>query len=296
MSATPTASSQQVLEQADVRVELGPDAGLEERISLRAQPVKLALVRLAVAIGLLVAWQVVAGRLVDKFWVSQPSEIWERLVEWTRPGKSGHLLSGYLFHHMWITIQETIYGFLVGASSGMLLGFVLGRYLTLAKVVEPFILAVYSLPRLALAPLFILWFGIGLQMKVVLAAVIVFFMVFWNTYAGVKDVDADLVDVVRVMGARPRQVLLKVILPSAMTWVFVGLKVSIPYALVGAVVGEIVASNRGLGYIIQFSAGQFDTAGVFAALFVLMILATLLNEGLDRAEQHVLRWKTAGKA
>src|SRR3990172_2079432 len=211
MSTTTGASARQVLEEADVRLKMGAEDVLEERVSLRAQPLKLALVRLGVAIG-----QLVAGRLVDKFWISQPSEIWTRLVEWTRPGKSGHLLSGYLFHHMWITFQETIYGFLLGASSGMLLGFVLGRYLTLAKVVEPFILAVYSLPRLALAPLFILWFGIGLQMKVVLAAVIVFFMVFWNTYAGVKDVDADLVDVVRVMGARPRQVLLKVVLPSAM--------------------------------------------------------------------------------
>ncbi len=265
----------------------GGQGTVREARTLKDQPWKLLLARAAVALGCLVVWQGVSGALVDKFWLSRPTEIAAKLVEW--------VASGYLFRHLGITLQETFAGFLLGAGAGIIFGFLMGRLLTMALILEPFVLAIYSLPRLALAPLFILWFGIGLQMKVILAAVIVFFMVFWNTYAGVKEVDPDLLDVVKIMGGTGRQMLLKVILPSSLTWIFVGLKVSVPYALIGAVVGEIVASNRGLGYVIQFSAGQFDTAGIFAALCVLMIVSVSLNELLNRSENYFLRWKRVSR-
>jgi len=265
----------------------GGGGSVREAYTLKDKPWKLLLARAAVAIGCLAVWQGVSGTLIDKFWLSRPTDIAAKLGEW--------VASGYLFPHLAITLQETLAGFVLGAGAGIIFGFLMGRLLTMAMVLEPFVLAIYSLPRLALAPLFILWFGIGLQMKVILAAVIVFFMVFWNTYAGVKEVDVDLLDVVRIMGGSGRQMLLKVILPSSLTWIFVGLKVSAPYALIGAVVGEIIASNRGLGYVIQFSAGQFDTAGIFAALSVLMSVSVSLNALLNRGENYFLRWKRVSR-
>jgi len=265
----------------------GGEDTVREAHTLKDRPWRLLLARAGVAVACLVVWQGASGTLIDPFWLSRPTEIAAKLAEW--------VASGYLFRHLGITLQETFAGFLLGAGAGILFGFLMGRLVTLALILEPFVLAIYSLPRLALAPLFILWFGIGLQMKVILAAVIVFFMVFWNTYAGVKEVDTDLLDVVRIMGGTGRQMLLKVILPSALTWIFLGLKVSVPYALIGAVVGEIVASNRGLGYVIQFSAGQFDTAGIFAALVVLMIVSVSLNELLNRGESYFLRWKRVSR-
>ncbi len=249
---------------------------------------KLQAWRLVFAAAVLILWQLVSGRWIDAFWISKPSIIGSRLVEWTR--------SGYLFFQLGITLQEMVWGFIVGASTGIAAGFFLGLNPILGKITDPFITAVYSLPKVALAPLFVLWFGIGLPMKIALAAVIVFFLVFWNTYAGVRDVDPELVDVLRVMGAKRPDILRKVILPGALSWIYVGLKLSIPYALIGAVVGEIIASNRGLGFVLEYSAGQFDTAGMFAALFVLMLIATLLNEVLNKSEAYVLRWKQAGRS
>lgn len=266
------------------------EAGLgafEEVVSFKDQPLKLNLARAGLAVGCLLVWQLASGTLIDKFWISAPTEIAVKLIGW--------VATGYVFRHLFITLQEALYGFLIGASTAAVLGFMMGRLPALARILEPFVQAVYSLPRLALVPLFIVWFGIGLQMKVVLTAVIVFFLVFWNTYAGVKEVDMDLIDVVKVMGGNGRHILMKVILPSALAWIFVGLKLSLPYALAGAVVGEIVASNRGLGFIIEYSAGQFDTAGIFAALFVLMVIAILLNEVLDRTENYLLRWKKVSR-
>jgi NitT/TauT family transport system permease protein len=247
------------------------------------EKLKLAGMRLALLAIILVLWELISGSLVDKFWVSEPSDIFQSLYTWT--------LSGELFFHIGITAQEMFIGFFIGATGGAILGFILGRWEFLAKLLDPFIMALYSLPKVALAPLFILWFGIGIEMKIVFAAVIVFYLVFFNTYAGVKNVDSDLLDNIRLMGASERQILLKVTIPAALNWVFVGLKMSVPYALIGAVIGEITASNRGVGFLISYSAGQFDTAGTFAAVIILMFMSVLLNFGLGILEKHFLRWK-----
>ncbi|WP_277604021.1 ABC transporter permease, partial [Agrococcus sp. ARC_14] len=149
----------------------------------------------------------------------------------------------------------------------------------------------YSIPKVALAPLFIVWFGIGIDMKIILAAVSVFFLVFLNTAAGVRDVDRGLIDAVRLMGGTRRDIALKVVLPASMSGLLTGLKVSIPYALIGAVIGELVASNRGLGYLINDSAAQFNTAGVFAAVAVLTVLAMVLNGLVGLLAARANRWK-----
>ncbi|EKN71170.1 ABC transporter permease [Schinkia azotoformans] len=247
------------------------------------EKLKLAGMRLALLVTILVIWELVSGSIVDKFWISEPSDIFQTLYTW--------VLAGELFFHIGITTQEMVIGFIIGASAGAILGFILGRWEFGAKLLDPFIMALYSLPKVALAPLFILWFGIGIEMKIVFAAVIVFYLVFFNTYAGVKNVDSDLIDSIRLMGATERQILMKVTIPSALNWVFVGFKMSVPYALIGAVVGEITASNRGVGYLISYSAGQFDTAGTFAAVLILMVMGVTVNFIIGAAEKHFLRWK-----
>nr|WP_239149306.1 ABC transporter permease [Streptomyces sp. SID12501] len=206
-----------------------------------------------------------------------------RLVGWHR--------EGVLWPNTWVTLQEVVLGFALGAGSGALTGFVLASLPTFYRVVDPFIVALYSLPKVALAPLFIVWFGIGLQMKVLLAAVTVFFLVFLNTAVGVREVDRGLIDAVRLMGGRRRDVVWKVVLPGSMTGLLTGLKVAVPYSLIGAVIGELVASNRGLGYLISDAAANYDTAGVFATLVVLGTIATILNLLVGVLDRRANRWK-----
>jgi NitT/TauT family transport system permease protein len=261
------------------------------RASRRAQRLRSRLavwaaraVLIAVVLSL---WQAGSGTLLNPFFFSSPLAIGGRLTEL--------VASGDIWFHLWVTLQEMALGFAIGTGVGVLVGLAFGSVPFVAKVFDPFILALYSLPKIALAPLLIIWFGLDLAPKVVLSAVIVFFLVFFNTLSGVRDVDRELLDVVRLMGASQRQVLLKVIIPSALTWIFVGLRVSLPYALVGAVTGELIASNKGLGSLIQRSASYFDTAGVFAGLLVLMIVTTILDMILQRFESRTLRWRRSGR-
>ena len=243
--------------------------------------------RLGIIIVGLSAWQFASGRLIKPFWISSPAEIWRQLATW--------IATGELWMHVEVTLTETVLGFVFGAVAGIVVGLALGLNRRLAAVLDPFIVAFYSLPKIALAPLFILWFGVGLTSKVVLATFVVFFLVFYNTYAGTLAVEQELVDVLRLMGGSRWQIVRKVILPSALIWIFTGMKSSVPYALIGAVVGEMMASNKGLGYLIQAAAGQYDTGGVFAALFVLMIIATGLHELLKQSERLMLRWREEGQ-
>ncbi|MCP9951192.1 ABC transporter permease [Actinomadura madurae] len=239
--------------------------------------------RVVLVAAVLLIWQWAADRWFDVIFTSRPSEIWERLVEWHE--------DGVLWSNTWVTIQEIVYGFALGAALGVVIGFVLASASVLYRVLDPFIMALYSIPKVALAPLFIVWFGIGMNMKVFLAAATVFFLVFLNTVAGVREVDRGLIDAVRLMGGGRAHVLLKVVLPGSMTGVLTGLKVAIPYALIGAVIGELVASNRGLGYLINDAAAQFDTAGVFATLVVLSVIAAVLNLLVGLLDRRLSRWK-----
>jgi NitT/TauT family transport system permease protein len=239
--------------------------------------------RIVFLVCLLIVWQFISGRYVNPLFISSPLAVWERLYGW--------IGDGTLWFHTEITLQETLLGLFFGLVSGILVGFVLGLQQTVARALEPFIVSVYSIPKIALAPLFILWFGIDIQMKVIFAAVTVFFLVFFNTLAGVRDVDQNLIDAVLLMGGKRQDILFKVIIPSATSSVLIGLHIAIPYALIGAVIGELVASNRGLGYLIEASATAFDTAGVFAAILVLTIIAGLLNAVVNFIDRKTSRWK-----
>jgi NitT/TauT family transport system permease protein len=248
---------------------------------------RITLKRTVLLVVLLAAWQLASGRLIQPFWISSPLEVAQRLADWYEKGK--------LMPNIGVTLFEALSGFLIGTIAGGAVGLLLGWFRRLADLLDPFIIGLYSLPKVALAPLFILWFGIGLQMKVILTAVIVFFLVFFNTYSGVRDTSRELIDIIRLMGAGTGEVVRRVVLPSALTAIFVGLRVSIPYAMIGAVVAEMMASNRGVGYLLVDSTGQFDTAGAFAALTLLLVLSLALNAIVVRLERYLLRWKRVSR-
>ncbi|OYO13240.1 ABC transporter permease [Enemella evansiae] len=283
---------------ADPSVETRPDgtAGsgpLREshRTSWWQQNRRGALVwglRVLVVLVFLLLWQVLSGPVLYESFVSRPSEIWARFIEWVGDGT--------LAVHTWITLREIILGFLFGSLAGVLLAYLLGSMYLVYDVLEPLIMALYAIPKVALAPLFIMWVGIGLEMKVLLAAISVFFLVFINTIAGIREVDRGLIDAARLMGADRWTVIRKVILPASMSGLLTGLKVAIPYALIGAVIGELVASNQGLGYLINNAAARFDTAGVFATLIVLTVLAAVLNFAVGLLARRVNRWKPLAQA
>lgn len=232
---------------------------------------------------LLGAWQAASGRVIDPFWVSSPTAIGATLVKWMQ--------TGLLERHLLVTFKETITGFVFGATSGVLLALVVGSSDIARRTIDPFLTAIYGVPKVALAPLFIMWFGIGLAPKIVLAAVSVFFLVFFNVISGIGQVDRKMVDALRTMGADRFTVLRRVVFPASLPWVFTGLKLGLPYGFVGAVAAEMMASNAGIGFLAQNAAGQLDTAGVFAALFALMVVTVLLNEGLGRLERWIFRWR-----
>jgi len=246
--------------------------------------------RIALPVGLLAVWELASGDpatqpgvLIDSFYVSKPSEIWAALVGWVE--------DGVLLESVLATVTAMLYGFAVGASLGILVGIVLGSSPMLGDIFRPLIVALNAVPRLALVPLFILWFGFGLGSKVALVALIVFFLVFYSTYEGVRDVEQRLIDVLKVMNASRLTLQMKVRIPSAATWIIQGLRVSVPYALVAAVTAEIIGANTGIGYLIQLSAGTFFTAGVFAGIAVLVVVSVLINALVTLLEKRLLRWK-----
>lgn len=261
-----------------------PSAAAEAHAAAEARRHQVLIVlRVLVGVVFLGFWEFSSDRLIDAFFVSSPVAVGSRLWQW--------LADGTLFYHLSFTLTATGLGFLLGSLIGFTIGFALGRSDDLATIFDPYITAIYCLPKIALAPLFIMWFGIGIESKVAVSAVIVFFLVFLNTYAGVRDVNPVHIHATRIMGAGEWQLLRKVILPSAAAWVFTGLKVSVPYALIGAVVGEFMSSNRGVGFLIAQSSAMFDTASTFAGLVVLAVVGAAINGGLKRLERHVLRWR-----
>lgn len=239
--------------------------------------------QLAFGVLFLAFWQWASGRLIDPFFVSSPSAVFGKLYTW--------LITGELFRHLSITLYATAIGFLVGSAVGFGLGLLFGKFGFLAEVLDPYITALYSIPKLALAPLFIIWFGIGIESKIAVSASIVFFVVFLNTFSGVREVNPIYIHATQIMGASQWAVMRTVIIPSATAWVITGLKVSVPYALVGTVIGEFMSANRGIGFIIAQATGMFDTNSVFAGIIILAVVGAIINGLLKATEARLLRWR-----
>lgn len=247
----------------------------------------------ALAVAFVLGWQIFAGTpgddrfvIIDEYYVSTPLEIVETLSTW--------ISNGELMMNTLVTVRTLALGLVAGISLGMVIGFVFGASKSIATVLLPFVSAAYGIPRLALVPLFLLWFGLGLLSQLMFVITIVFFLVFFNTYSGIKDVDRDVTDTLRVMGATRSQIHRKVTLPSALTWIIAGLRLSAPYALVATVTAEMLSTSSGLGYLLVRSTNQFYTAGAFAALVAMAGLALCVNGAVTVVERRLLRWKTRG--
>jgi NitT/TauT family transport system permease protein len=242
----------------------------------------LQLLIVVVVLGL---WEWVARAFHTEFWTSRPSAIAVELVRW---GESGTLASD-----LRLTLIEAGAGFVIGSICGGLTGFVLGWVRKLGDLFEPFVLSLYTLPKIALAPLFVLWFGIGATNKIMFSAMLVFFMVFFTTFQGTRQVDQDLVENARLLGASRWGIWTKIAIPYSAVWMFTGVRIGLPYSLIGAIVGEFVAAEAGVGFRIKEATSFFNTAAVFAGLIVLMAISLVLLGVLRLIELRVLRWQTA---
>lgn len=244
----------------------------------------------AVLIGsLLLAWEY-AGRtgLVNPKLFSYPSDVIGRIGSML----AGEDLHGHtVFEHLLATGQALAVGFTIGAVLGVVLGFVLGRSALLARVFEPYLLGIYSIPKIAIAPLFVLVFGIGLESKIAVVVMGVFFMVFFNTFAGVVGVNEEFVNIARIMGARGMSVTRRIIIPAALPSIMLGLKMGVPFGVIGAIIGEYIAATQGIGWLIIRSTSFFDASGLFAALFYLVAATWLLSQLVSLIEGRVLRWQ-----
>ena len=243
-------------------------------------PIQVLIVAVVLA-----AWEWLGQWLHADFWISRPSLIVAALATWWRSGELGSDLQ--------LTLTEAGVGFVIGSVAGGLVGFVLGWVKRLGDLLEPFVLSLYTLPKIALAPLFVLWFGIGASNKIMFSAMLVFFMVFFTTYQGTRQVDRDLVQNAVMLGASRWAIWTKIAVPYSAVWVFTGLRIGLPYALIGAIVGEFVAAEAGVGFRIKEATSFFNTAAVFAGLLVLMAISLALLGVLTLIERRVLRWQTA---
>ena len=250
---------------------------------------KLLSLQLLVAVLSLGAWHVfttvpVGGvTLLPTFFFSNPVDVAARVVKW--------FVDGTIWKHLWVTLLEAMLAFVIGSVAGVLVGFWFAQQPRVAAVFDPYVKMINALPRVVLAPIFTLWFGLGIWSKVALAVTLVFFVMFFNTYQGVRDADKVLIDNVRMLGASERQLVRHVLIPSALTWIFSSLQTSLGFAMVGAVVGEYLGATRGLGYVISQAEGTFDTTGVFAGMTVLAVVVVVVSGAVTRLERWLLRWK-----
>ena len=255
---------------------------LREEVRQRKDRRETALGRLAFATVFFLLWEVASGTIVDQFFVSKPSHIaasfWAML---TRES---------LLYHLQFTIIEALVGYLLGAAAGLICGFALARSDLVYRIVEPFVVAFYGIPRIALAPLFILWFGLGIASKLAVAAIMVFFIVLINTIAGIHSVPPQLLQVARVMGASEWDLVRKVIFPAATPFIVAALQITVPQAMIGAIVGEFISSNRGVGHLISRAAGWLDTPGLFAGIFALLVVVLLMSLGITTLGNFLMRW------
>jgi NitT/TauT family transport system permease protein len=233
-------------------------------------------------------WQYASGRLVRAAYVSSPVDVAARLINLFGTGS--------IWPNLIVTGEELLLGYTLGAASGVLCGYVLARKPALARIVEPYLMAFYGIPKIALAPLLVIWFGIGLWSKVVLAATLVFFLMFYSVFAAVRSVDGELVNLALVIGAREGQLGRHVYLPAAMPAVMLGLRMAIPYAVIGVIAGEFVSSLHGLGLYISYSSSTYDPAGVFAGITILLLFVLAANAVAARIERRVLRWRPESHA
>ncbi len=268
---------------------LHPGYELREIIMPRT---KLLLLQALIAVVAVAAWHVlttdeyVGTALLPPFFFSTPADVFGRVVQM--------FARGAIWRHLWVTLSESMLAFAIGASAGVLIGFWFARKPAVAAVFDPYVKMANALPRVVLAPIFTLWFGLGIWSKVALGVTLVFFIVFFNVYQGVREVNPTVLANGRMLGMNDRALMRHVYWPSALSWMFSSLHTSVGFAVVGAVVGEYLGSAAGLGYLIQQAEGIFDVAGVFAGMLVLAAFVIAIDAVVTLVERRLLVWRPDG--
>jgi len=262
---------------------------------IRPNPRNLRLWQAGVLVAFLALWYVVTkpGLLPPiffekdndaAFFLGEPLKVFARIWDW-------FVVKRDIYGHLWVTLVETLLAFVIGTAAGLMMGMWLALAPLAAAILDPYIKAFNSMPRIILAPIFAVWFGLGIASKVALGFTLVFFIVFFNVYQGIKEVSPTVLANARMLGASPRTLLRHVYLPSAMSWVFSSLHTSVGLAFVGAVVGEYLGSARGVGYLIHQAEMVFDVNTVFAGIVVLTAFALVLDWAVGRAERRLMKWQ-----
>jgi NitT/TauT family transport system permease protein len=255
--------------------------------------------QIGVFVALLVLWHVVSRNDQTAFFLGEPIKVAGRMWSWFMPVEiapnslfpEGLAGRADIYQHLGVTLLETVLAFAIGTVLGLAFGLWLALAPTASAILDPYIKALNSMPRVILAPIFALWFGLGIWSKVALAVTLVFFIVFFNVYQGVREVSPVVLANARMLGANHRQLLRTVYLPSATSWVFASLHNSVGLAFVGAVVGEYLGSARGVGYLILQAEGTFDVNTVFAGIVVLTAFALVLDAIVGVAEKRLMKWQ-----
>ncbi len=258
------------------------------RRRMRNRRLAIQLGRLATLVIIVGGWQLFTSeKIVDPFFFGQPSGIVLRLRDWVEHGTA----FGSLWLQIWVTMKEALLGFVYGVAAGVFFGVLLGQVPYLAAVIGPYIKVANAIPRIVLGSIFVVWLGLGTTSKTLLAAVLVFFVVFFNAFQGVREVDRNLVANVRVLGASRLAVVRHVILPSALTWIIASLHVAFGFSVIGAIVGEFLGAQKGLGLVIANAQNNFDPNGVFAAMLIIAAIALAAEAVISRLERRLLAWR-----
>ncbi|WP_269048216.1 ABC transporter permease [Paenarthrobacter sp. Z7-10] len=257
------------------------------RKSVRTSTLKIWGLRAIIVALWLGSWEVTATYFIDPFFYSKPSQILVRLVQWFGTGTQ----FGSIWENLGYTVLEAVLGFVIGTVAGVVLGVLLGRSSYLAEVCSPFIKAANAVPRIVLAALFIIWFGFGISSKVATVVVLVFFAVFFNAFTGAREVDGNVVNNARILGASKSKILTSIVLPSATTWILSSLHTAFGFALIGAIVGEYAGAKKGMGMLIANAQGTFDSAGIYAGMIIVTVVALLAEMLITTAENKLLKWR-----
>jgi len=256
--------------------------------SIRRRRLNVYALRVLVAVVWIGSWELLTRfKVVDPFFFGQPSGILQKLQTWTTEGTA----LGPLWEQVAVTMEETVIGFVVGAVLGVAVGVLLGRNRLLAEVFSPYIKAANSIPRVVLGALFAISLGLDLKSKVATAAILVFFVVFFNAFQGVREVDRNLIANARILGADNRRLTTEIIIPSALTWIIASLHISFGLALVGAVVGELFGATAGVGELIYSAEHNFDANGVFAGMLLLAAMALIAEALITALENRLIIWR-----
>ena len=249
--------------------------------------------RIGFAVFMIGGWQwFTTEGWVDKFFFGQPTEVWNSLFRLFTVGTS----FGSIWMNLRITMEEALYGFAVGTAIGIVLGILLGSNKYLSAVAGPYIRMLNAIPRIVLGSIFFVAFGFGILPKVLLAAVLVFFVVFFNAFQGVREVDPNLVANVRVLGASPLQVAAHVTIPSAMTWIIASLHTAFGFAIIGALVAEVLGAQHGIGLLISHAQATFDPNTVFACMVIISVVTLVAEFLITLLERSLLKWRPPNRS